>query len=95
MNGTGSLLHLSRYGFRILFLKGFSMIRWVAVIFFGLTIFYMLIPELAHLGVGRLPGDVRFRLGSLACCLPFGSTILWSAMAFAVAEVVSRVCLSC
>lgn len=71
------------------------MIRWVFAIFVGLTIFYVLIPELAKLGVGRLPGDIRFKLGSVVCCLPFGSTVLWSALAFLIAELVSRICLSC
>lgn len=71
------------------------MIRWVAVIFFGLLIFYVLFPGLSKLGVGRLPGDVRFKLFGLALCLPFGSTVVWSATAFALAEIVHRTCLFC
>lgn len=71
------------------------MIRWVAVIFIGLFIFYPLFPELGKLGVGRLPGDVRFRLRSLVFCLPFGSTVLWSAVALGIAELTSRFCLFC
>jgi Protein of unknown function (DUF2905) len=71
------------------------MIRWVAAIFFGLLIFYVLVPGLARLGVGRLPGDVRFKLFGQIMCLPFGSTVLWSAAAFLIAEVVKRTCLSC
>ena len=38
------------------------MIRWVAAIFIGLTIFPILLPWLEKLGIGRLPGDLRFRL---------------------------------
>ncbi|SNS09879.1 Protein of unknown function [Noviherbaspirillum humi] len=64
------------------------MIRWVAAIFLGLAVFYPLLPELGRLGVGRLPGDVRFRLRSVTLCLPFGSTLLWSALAFLIAELV-------
>lgn len=71
------------------------MIRWVAVIFFGLMIFYLLIPGLSKMGVGRLPGDVRFKLFGLIWVLPFGSAALWSALAFLIAEIVDRVCLSC
>lgn len=71
------------------------MIRWVAVIFVGLTIFYVLFPVLSRLGVGRVLGDVRFKLGGQMMCLPFGSTVLWSLLAFVIAEVFSRVCLSC
>ena len=71
------------------------MLRWVAVIFVGLTIFYILFPALSKLGVGRVLGDVRFTLGGQVVCLPFGSTVLWSLLVFLIAEVFSRVCLSC
>ncbi|MDB5840906.1 MAG: hypothetical protein JWQ23_2858 [Herminiimonas sp.] len=71
------------------------MIRWVAVIFIGLLIFSALLPGLARLGVGRLPGDVRFKLLGQPMCLPFGSTVLWSALAFLIAEVVKMTCLFC
>lgn len=63
------------------------MIRWVAAIFVLLTVFYPLLPFLAHAGVGRVPGDVRFRFRSLVFCLPFGSTLLWSVLAFAAAQL--------
>ncbi|MES2538899.1 MAG: DUF2905 domain-containing protein [Pseudomonadota bacterium] len=71
------------------------MIRWVAVIFLGLFVFYILLPWLARLGVGRLPGDKRFTLFGLPMCLPFGSTVLWSALAFLIAELVDWSCLFC
>ncbi len=67
------------------------MIRWVAVIFLGLTVFHALLPwMLEKLGVGRLIGDVRFRLFGRMFVLPFGSTVLWSALAFLCAEAVKR-----
>ena len=67
------------------------MIRWVLVIFVGLTVFYALLPwVLVKLGVGRVIGDVRVTLGERLLVLPFGSTLLWSAVAFLIAEVVSR-----
>lgn len=65
------------------------MIRWVAVIFVGLFVFYPLIPVLEKLGVGRMPGDIRFRFRGVILCLPFGSAVLWSALAFLAAELVS------
>lgn len=71
------------------------MIRWVAVIFVGLFVFSLLFPGLSRFGVGRLPGDVRFKLFGLILCLPFGSTVLWSAVAFLIAEIVKRTCLFC
>lgn len=67
------------------------MIRWVIAIFVGLTVFYALLPWiLEKLGVGRIIGDVRFSLGRLELMLPFGSTVLWSAIVFLIAEVVKR-----
>ena len=40
------------------------MIRWVAAIFIALFVFYPLLPFLDRVGVGHLPGDIRFRLRS-------------------------------
>ena len=62
------------------------MIRWVLVIFVGLTVFSILLP-LEKLGVGRVPGDVRFKLAGKVRCLPFGSTLLVSAIAFLIAQI--------
>lgn len=63
------------------------MIRWVAVIFVGLAVFYPLLPILGKLGVGRLPWDVRFRFRGLVFCLPFASTVVWSVIAFLIAKL--------
>lgn len=72
------------------------MIRWVAVIFLGLIVFYALLPWiLEKIGVGRMIGDVRFKLFDRIFVLPFGSTVLWSSIAFLIAEVVKRTCLFC
>lgn len=71
------------------------MIRWVAVIFLGLAVLYALFPELSKLGVSRLPGDLRFSLWGRPVCLPFGSTVLWSSVAFLIAEISHRTCLFC
>lgn len=64
------------------------MIRWVAVIFLGLAVFYPLLPFMTKLGVGRLPGDVLFKLRGVILCLPFGSTLLWTVLAFLIAKLV-------
>lgn len=63
------------------------MIRWVAAIFVLLAIFFPLLPFLARAGVGRVPGDVLFRLRGFVLCLPFGSTFVWSIVAFAIAKI--------
>ena len=67
------------------------MIRWVAAIFIFLAVFYPLLPAiLDRLGVGRVPGDQRFRFRSIVFCLPFGSTLIWTAAGLLVAEIVKR-----
>ncbi len=66
------------------------MIRWVAAIFVLLAVFFPLLPFLARAGVGRIPGDVLFRLRGLVFCLPFGSTFVWSIIAFAIAELLAH-----
>ena len=61
------------------------MIRWILTIFIALIVFSALLPWLEKLGVGRLPGDVRFTLFGKKFFLPFASTVLLSLIAFAVA----------
>lgn len=63
------------------------MIRWVAIIFLLLAVFYPLLPFLERLKVGVLPGDLRFRFKNIIFCLPFGSTLLWSLIAFTIAQI--------
>lgn len=63
------------------------MIRWVFAIFLGLMVFSVLLPWLEKLGVGRVPGDVRFKWLGQVWCLPFGSTLLWSLIALVIAEL--------
>lgn len=62
------------------------MIRWVIAIFIGVTVFSALLPWLEKLGIGRLPGDVRFKLFGKSFCLPFASTLIISAVAFLIAH---------
>ncbi|SMP52456.1 DUF2905 domain-containing protein [Noviherbaspirillum suwonense] len=62
------------------------MIRWVLTIFIALIVFSALLPWLEKLGVGRLPGDVKFSLFGKTVFLPFASTILLSTVIFLVAR---------
>jgi hypothetical protein len=62
------------------------MIRWVLTIFLALVIFTSLLPWLEKLGIGRLPGDVRFTIFGKKFFLPFASTLLLSAMVVVVAR---------
>ena len=52
------------------------MIRWLLTIFLALVVFSSLLPWLEKLGIGRLPGDVRFSIFGIKIFLPFASTIL-------------------
>ncbi|MBI3714352.1 MAG: DUF2905 domain-containing protein [Burkholderiales bacterium] len=54
------------------------MIRWVLLIFIGLIIFANLLPWLQKIGLGRLPGDIRFRLFGRIFTIPLASSILLS-----------------
>lgn len=63
------------------------MIRWLAVIFIGLTIFSALLPWLEKLGVGRVPGDIRLRLFGAMISLPFGSSLVWYLLALTIAQL--------
>lgn len=62
------------------------MFRWVLTIFIALVVFSALLPWLEKLGVGRLPGDVKFSLFGMKVFLPFASTILLSTVIFLVAR---------
>ncbi len=68
--------------------KGRFMIRWVLVIFFAVIVFSSLLPWLEKLGIGRLPGDLRFKLFGRVFSLPFASTILLSAVIFLIARFI-------
>ena len=64
------------------------MIRWVIVIFVVLVVFSKLLPWLEKFGIGRLPGDLRFKLFGRHFLLPFASTILLSLVIFLVARFI-------
>ncbi|AKN67661.1 MULTISPECIES: DUF2905 domain-containing protein [Herbaspirillum] len=63
------------------------MIRWIVVIFLSVIVFSTLLPWLEKLGIGRLPGDLRFRLFGRIFSLPFASTILISVVVFLLAKL--------
>lgn len=62
------------------------MIRWVLAIFLGLIVFSALLPWLEKLGIGRLPGDLHFKLFGKVFSLPFASTILISLVVLLIAR---------
>ena len=63
------------------------MIRWLVVIFLALLLFSGLRPWLEKLGLGRLPGDFRFRFAGRDWHIPLASSVLLSLIAMAIGEL--------
>ena len=64
------------------------MFRWIIVIFLALILISWFTPLLQKLGLGRLPGDFRFKVFGRPFFLPFTTTILLSLVAAAIAKFV-------
>lgn len=64
------------------------MIRWVLVIFIVLVVFSNALSWLEKLGIGRLPGDVKFTLLGRKIHLPFASTLLIAAVVMLIAHAI-------
>jgi hypothetical protein len=64
------------------------MLRWMIVVVLALVVFQALGPWLRRLGIGRLPGDLNFRLGGRDWSLPIASTLLLSFLAMLIGELV-------
>ena len=62
------------------------MIRWLILIFLVLLLFSGLHRWLEKIGLGRLPGDFRFRLFGREIFLPIGSSVVLSLLALALGQ---------
>jgi hypothetical protein len=62
-------------------------IRWLVVVFLALLLFSGLRPWLEKLGLGRLPGDLRFRLFGREWFFPFASAIVLSLLAMLIMKL--------
>ena len=56
-------------------------IRWLLVVFLALILFSGLRPWLEKFGLGKLPGDFRFRLFGREWFVPFASSVVLSLLA--------------
>ena len=63
------------------------MIRWLVVVFIALLLFSGLRSWLEKLGLGRLPGDFRFRLFGREWFVPLASSVLLSLLAMGIAKL--------
>jgi hypothetical protein len=64
-----------------------SGMKWVLTTFIALLVLTALQPWLQKLGIGRLPGDLRFRRNGREIVLPFSSTIVLSLLLTLLARV--------
>ncbi len=64
------------------------MFRWLLTIFIALILLSSLLPALERLGLGKLPGDLRFSLFGLKIFLPFASTVLLALVIFVIARFI-------
>lgn len=62
------------------------MFRWFLAVFLFLVLVSALTPWLAKLGIGRLPGDFKFRLFGRDWFVPLTSTLLLSALVSVIAR---------
>ncbi|MGH8707969.1 MAG: DUF2905 domain-containing protein [Burkholderiales bacterium] len=63
------------------------MIKWLVTILLALAVLAAATPWLQRLGVGRLPGDLKFSLRGRAYFLPFASTVLFCLVAWAIGRI--------
>nr|MDP2192511.1 DUF2905 domain-containing protein [Rhodoferax sp.] len=64
------------------------MLRWFVVILLALLLLSWLSPWLQKIGLGKLPGDLRFRLFGREWNVPLASTLLLSVVANFVAKII-------
>ena len=63
------------------------MIRWLIVIVLALLIFNGLHRWLEKVGLGRLPGDFRFRIAGRDFFLPIGSSVVLALLAMLLGKL--------
>ena len=63
------------------------MIRWLMVIFLALLIFSGLHRWLEKIGLGKLPGDFRFKLFGREFFVPLTSSVLLSFLALLIGQM--------
>jgi hypothetical protein len=63
-------------------------IRWLLIVFLALVVFAACGPWLERLGLGKLPGDVRFRFAGRTWFLPFASSVLIGLIGLAIGSLI-------
>ncbi|HXD04991.1 MAG TPA: DUF2905 domain-containing protein [Burkholderiaceae bacterium] len=63
------------------------MLRWLIVMVVTLLVFNGLEPWLRRIGLGRLPGDLHFRIGEREISLPIATCVLLSFLAMLIGKL--------
>jgi hypothetical protein len=63
------------------------MIRWILVVFLVLLLIQGVTPWLTKLGLGRLPGDFRFKIFGKPFFIPITTTLILSMVCALIARV--------
>jgi hypothetical protein len=63
------------------------MIKWLLTILLSLAVLAAATPWLQRLGVGRLPGDLKFSVRGREVFVPFTSTVLFCLVAWAIGRL--------
>ncbi len=64
------------------------MLKWVITTLIALVLLTGLMPLLARIGLGKLPGDVKLRVRGRDIYLPFTTTIVLSALLALLARLI-------
>ena len=62
--------------------------RWLIVFLLAFLVFNGLAAWLRRFGLGRLPGDFRFRLGGRDWYVPLASSLLLSLLAMGIGQLI-------
>ncbi|HEX9181921.1 MAG TPA: DUF2905 domain-containing protein [Burkholderiales bacterium] len=64
------------------------MIKWLLTILIALAVLALATPWLERMGVGRLPGDLKFTARGRVYFLPIASTLLFCALAWLIGRLI-------
>ncbi len=62
--------------------------RWMILFFVVLILLISFMPTLRRWGLGRLPGDVYFKIGRFEVEIPLMSTLILAAIVMVVAKII-------
>jgi Protein of unknown function (DUF2905) len=63
------------------------MIKWLLTILISLAVLAAATPWLQRLGLGRLPGDLKFSVRGRAYYIPLASTVLFCLLALLIGKL--------